>query len=296
MTRAAKPDSIASLLANAAQQLTGDSARLDAAVLLAHVLGKPRTYLLAWPDRQPDAAQQQRYAGLLARRLRGEPVAYLTGWREFWSLELEVTPDTLIPRPETETLVALALQAIPVDAALQIADLGTGSGAIALALASERPRCQVVATDRSVAALAVAKRNAGRLQLNNIEFLAGHWFAPLAGRRFDLVVSNPPYIATQDPHLNTGDVRFEPRGALTAGTHGMEALREIAQDARAHLLDNGRLFMEHGYDQGPAACALLQDMGYLEVRDHPDPAGLDRVVTGEKGSDTFFNSAEKHSC
>lgn len=280
MTRAARPGSIASLLANAAQQLTGDSAHLDAAVLLAHVLGKPRTYLLAWPERQPDTAQQQRYAGLLARRQRGEPVAYLTGQREFWSLALEVTPDTLIPRPETETLVALALQAIPLEAPLLIADLGTGSGAIALALASERPRCHVVATDCSVAALAVAQRNAKRLQLDNIEFLAGHWLAPLAGRRFDLIVSNPPYIAAQDPHLDTGDIRFEPRSALTAGTDGMDALRQIAQDARTHLRDNGRLFMEHGYDQGPAACALLQGAGYQEVCDHADTAGLDRVVTG----------------
>lgn len=280
MTRAAKRDSIAALLEHAAQQLTGASARLDAEVLLAHVLERPRSYLFAWPERQPDAAQQQRFAALLARRQHGEPVAYLTGQREFWSLPLEVTRDTLIPRPETETLVALALQAIPPDAALLVADLGTGSGAIALALASERPRCHIVATDRSLAALSVAQRNAERLQLHNIEFMHGDWFAALGARRFDLVVSNPPYIAMNDPHLDSGDVRFEPRTALAAGSTGLDALRQISQQARAHLCNHGHLLLEHGYDQGPAVCALLREAGYSEVQDHPDTAGLDRVASG----------------
>jgi release factor glutamine methyltransferase len=275
-------DSIAALLAHATRQLGDTGARLDAEVLLAHALGRPRSYLFAWPERRPDPAQAQCFARLLSRRQRGEPVAYLTGRREFWSLPLEVTADTLIPRPETETLVALALQGIAPDAELTIADLGTGSGAIALALAHERPRCRLVATDRSTAALAVARRNAGHLQIHNIEFVAGDWLAPLAGRRLDLVVSNPPYIPAQDPHLDQGDVRFEPRNALAAGNDGLEAIRRILRDAPACLRDDGRLLMEHGYDQGPAVCTLLVQAGYREVEDHPDPAGIDRVASARR--------------
>jgi release factor glutamine methyltransferase len=280
MNRATDPHSIAGLLAQATQRLHGDTARLDAEVLLAHALNRPRSYLFAWPERTPSRAQQQHFDQLLAARRRGEPVAYLTGRREFWSLPLAVTPATLIPRPETETLVALALETIAPEADLEIADLGTGSGAIALALASERPRCRLVATDRCAAALEVARRNAMRLQLPDIEFLAGDWCNPLAGRRFDRIVSNPPYVAASDPHLGRGDVRFEPRAALSAGADGLDALRRIVREARAHLKEDGWLLLEHGHTQGTAVRKLLLEAGYASVAVHADPAGRERVATG----------------
>jgi release factor glutamine methyltransferase len=280
MNRATDPLSIAGLLARATQLLHGDTARLDAEVLLSHVLGQPRSYLFAWPERTPPAAQCRQFEQLLTARRRGEPVAYLTGRREFWSLPLAITPATLIPRPETETLVALALETIPAHASLAVADLGTGSGAIALALASERPGCHIVATDRSEDALAIARRNADRLQLRNIEFLAGDWCKPLADRRFDRIVSNPPYVAATDPHLARGDVRFEPRAALAAGPDGLDALRRIAREARTHLNEHGWLLLEHGHDQGTAVHALLREAGYTALSVHPDLAGLERVTAG----------------
>jgi release factor glutamine methyltransferase len=281
MTRTGKPVTIAHLLAQATARLNTDTARLDAEVLLAHVLDKPRSHLFAWPDNTPDDAQLQRFEQALARRLAGEPVAHLTGRREFWSLPLRVTQDTLIPRPETETLVTQALGVIPTGSPLAIADLGTGSGAVALAIASERPDCRVVATDSSAAALAVARSNAQTLHVNNIEFLQGDWCTALQGT-FDLVVSNPPYIAALDPHLETGDVRFEPRSALAAGETGMDALSAIAHCAAEHLNAGGWLMMEHGYDQSDAARQLLESTGYRDIDDIRDDAGLDRVIRGRK--------------
>jgi release factor glutamine methyltransferase len=286
MTRSTEPRSIAELLALAAQQLPGDSARLDAEILLAHALAQPRSYLFTWPERRPDADHQLQFMALLARRRQGEPVAHLTGQREFWSLMLQVTPDTLIPRPETETLVELALQLIPADATWQIADLGTGSGAIALALASERAACRIVATDSSSAALGVAQANAAQLGLHNITFIAGDWCAPLNERGFEMIVSNPPYIRAQDPHLDAGDLRFEPRSALVAGSDGLDALRRIATQARACLRPGGILLLEHGWDQGPQARRLLQEQGYMEIATHPDTAGRDRVVSGRQYAKT----------
>lgn len=282
MSSRTEPLTIAQLLAHACLHLDTPSARLDAEVLLAHALDRPRSHLLAWPDKVPDRAERERFATLLARRGNGEPVAYLTGQREFWSLALAVTPDTLIPRPETEILVAQALAVTPADARVDIADLGTGSGAIALALAHERPRARILATDRSAAALAVARANALRLGIDNVEFTAGDWCQALGARRFDLVVSNPPYIAAEDPHLARGDVRFEPRDALAAGRDGMAALTAIARCARQHLRDDGWLLLEHGYDQQAATAQLLQALGYRELADYPDDAGLNRVACARR--------------
>lgn len=282
MPRAPEPATIRQLLEDASRQLHSDSARLDAEILLACVLGKPRSHLHAWPERELPPETRARFAALLARRASGEPVAHLTGVREFWSLPLAVTADTLIPRPETETLVMLALEKIPIGSTARIADLGTGSGAIALAIAHERPGCAVTATDASTAAITVARRNARQLGITNVTFLVGHWCEPLPAAPFDLIVSNPPYIAQDDPHLERGDVRFEPRRALAAGPNGMDDLETIAGCARAHLRSGGWLLLEHGYDQGDSITRLLTAEGFLDVSDHVDDAGLGRVAAGRK--------------
>lgn len=265
-------------------QLLRDASRqvdpADAAVLLAHAADRPRSWLHAHADDEADASVVARYADLLARRMAGEPVAYLTGSRGFWRLDLRVTPDTLVPRPETELLVELALDRLPVDRALRIADLGTGSGAIALALAHERPRAQVVATDASVAALEVARDNAGALRIGNLAFRHGDWLAPLAGERFDLIASNPPYVALGDPHLDEGDLRFEPPAALSSGVDGLDAIRAIARDAPAHLVAGGWLLLEHGWEQGAAVRELLRQAGFAEVLTGRDLERRDRVTLG----------------
>lgn len=278
----ADPATIRILLAQAVEVLATDSPRLDAELLLACCLDKNRSYLYAWPDVIPPADIQARFRDLVARRVAGEPVAYLLGQREFWSLPLAVTPATLIPRPETETLVALALARIPAGADALIADLGTGSGAIALAIARERPRCRIIATDISQDALAVAAANAQRLGLSNVQCLAGDWCSALPDQQFDLIVSNPPYIAEDDSHLTRGDVRFEPRHALASGPQGMDALQHIAGCARARLRPQGWLLLEHGYDQVHAVTRLLHELGYQEVSDYPDDAGLGRVIAGRQ--------------
>ena len=277
----AEPATIRMLLAEAAALLVTDSPRLDAELLLACCLDKDRSYLYAWPEKIPPAAVQTRFRELLARRGAGEPVAYLLGQREFWSLPLAVTPATLIPRPETETLVAVALQLIPADVETCIADLGTGCGAIALAIARERPRCHIIATDISQAALDVAAANAQRLGLSNVHCVAGDWCTALPDMSFDLIASNPPYIAEDDIHLTRGDVRFEPRHALAAGPEGMDALREITRCAGERLRPEGWLLLEHGYDQVETLARLLQTSGYEQVSDYPDTAGLGRVVAGQ---------------
>ncbi|WP_243041888.1 peptide chain release factor N(5)-glutamine methyltransferase [Dyella sedimenti] len=262
-------------LAGAAHAL-GD--RLEAELLLVHVLGKPRSWLIAHADDALDDAQAAAFDALVRRRRDGEPVAYLVGHRGFWSLELEVTPATLIPRPETELLVELALARLPAQA--RVADLGTGSGAIALSIAHERPQAQVVATDASEAALAVARRNAARLGIGNVRFVPGDWLAPLPGERFDAIVSNPPYIEAGDPHLGQGDLRFEPTSALASGADGLDDIRRIVADARAHLHPGGWLMMEHGWNQGAAVRALLEAAGYGEVFTAQDLEGRDRISGG----------------
>jgi release factor glutamine methyltransferase len=252
----------------------------DAAVLLAHAVGRPRSWLYAHGDDDIEAATADAFASLLARREAGEPVAYLIGRRGFWRFDLAVTPDTLIPRPETELLVELALARLSPERALRIADLGTGSGAIALALAHERPRVQVVATDASAAALDVARGNAEALRIGNLAFRHGDWLAPLASECFDLIASNPPYIAAADPHMGEGDLRFEPGAALASGDDGLDAIRVIVRDAPAHLVPGGWLLLEHGWEQGAAVRALLQRAGFVDVATERDLEARDRVTLG----------------
>ena len=250
----------------------------DARALLAHALDRPPAWLFAHGDEAIDEAAQRRFEDLLARRLQGEPVAYLLGRRGFWAFDLMVSPQTLIPRPETELLVELALQRAPPGAGLRLADLGTGSGAIALALAHERRQAQVVAVDVSEGALEVARANARALRLGNVEFRQGDWLAPLAGERFDLIASNPPYIALGDAHLDA--LRYEPEPALSSGRDGLDAIRTIVRDAPANLHPGGWLLLEHGWDQGDAVRALLQASGFDDVRTHRDLEGRDRVSSG----------------
>ncbi|WGZ93027.1 MAG: peptide chain release factor N(5)-glutamine methyltransferase [Candidatus Thiothrix putei] len=270
------------LLAEAIQQLQShsDSAQADAEILLTHCLQKSRTYLYTWPEKTVDSVTEATFRQLLAERLRGVPIAYLTGQREFWTLNLKVTPDTLIPRPETELLVETALSLLPTYPA-NILDLGTGTGAIALSLASERPDISITACDFSTAALAVAIENAHNHQIRNVNFLHSDWFAALPSQRFDVIVSNPPYIETNDPHLTQGDVRFEPITALTAGHDGLDDIRHIVQNAPPWLVNGGWLLLEHGYNQGTAVMALLQTAGFQQVRCLPDLAGNDRVTLGQ---------------
>ncbi len=252
----------------------------DARALLAHALERPPVWLFAHGDEPIDAVAHQRFEALLTRRIAGEPVAYLTGRRGFWAFDLMVSPHTLIPRPETELLVELALERAPPDTALRMADLGTGSGAIALALAHERPRAQVIAVDVSEGALAVARANARALDLANVEFRQGDWLAPLAGERFHLIAGNPPYIADADPHLREGDLRFEPARALSSGPDGLEAIGIIVREAPAHLHPGGWLLLEHGWAQGEAVRALLRASDFEEVQTHFDLEERDRVSSG----------------
>ncbi len=255
-----------------------DSPSLDAAVLLCHVLQKPRSYLLTWPEKVLTVEQQTEFDALLTRRLSGEPVAYIIGEREFWSLPLKVSPSTLIPRPDTERLVELALEKaeqIPGD----ILDLGTGTGAIALALASELPARHVFGVDLRHEAQQLAIENSQRLQITNVTFLQGSWFTPLVeGIKFALIVSNPPYIEESDPHLEQGDVRFEPKSALVAEDNGLADIKYIAQTAREYLLAEGWLLFEHGYEQATAVQTILKELGYQAITTEQDYAGNDRVT------------------
>jgi release factor glutamine methyltransferase len=255
------------------------SARLDAEWLLAAILGKTASYLRTWPEREVPAACAERFAADLARRRRGEPVAYILGRQGFWSLELEVAPDTLIPRPDTELLVEAALQLLPT-APARVLDLGTGTGAIALALAAERPAWQLCGVDRIEAAVALAERNRQRLGLNNAVFIVSDWFAGLDGKRFEMIVSNPPYIPTSDPHLQQGDVRFEPQSALVAGSDGLDDIRTIIAQAPAQLQPGGWLLLEHGYDQAEAVRALLVSHGFEDVQSRLDLGGHQRISLG----------------
>ncbi|MGU5686036.1 peptide chain release factor N(5)-glutamine methyltransferase [Aeromonas allosaccharophila] len=262
----------------------GESPRADADVLLCHLLDCRRSYLMTWPERELDAAQQATLQGWLARRLNGEPIAHLVGEREFWSLPLKVSPATLIPRPDTEVLVEQALTKIPLGPCA-VLDLGTGTGAIALALKSERPEIDVWAVDRMVDAAALARENSAALGLP-IEVRDGSWFEPLGEPdrdetpRFAVIVSNPPYIDGADPHLEQGDVRFEPRSALVADDAGLADIRHIVAHAPAYLLADGWLLLEHGWDQGEAVRQLLRDGGYREVATVRDYGDNDRVTLG----------------
>ncbi|WP_147460507.1 peptide chain release factor N(5)-glutamine methyltransferase, partial [Pseudomonas savastanoi] len=248
----------------------------------AAALGKPRSFLHTWPERIVSTEAALAFAGYLQRRRTGEPVAYILGQQGFWKLDLEVAPHTLIPRPETEMLVEAALELAPAFAPAKVLDLGTGTGAIALALANERQQWKVTAVDRVPEAVALAERNRQRLQLDNAHVLNSHWFSALEGRQFDLIISNPPYIADADPHLSAGDVRFEPSSALTAGSDGLDDLRTIIADAPVHLSADGWLLLEHGYDQGPAVRELLIRHGFERIQTRRDLGEHERITFGCK--------------
>jgi release factor glutamine methyltransferase len=255
-------------------------ARLEAQILIARALDVDRAWLIAHDRDVLTAAQQDAIESLIARRANGEPVAYILGEREFYGRTFKVTPDVLIPRPETELLVEAALEHLPENTACRILDLGTGSGAIAITLALQRPLSTVLAVDASPAALAIAQENARRLGAANVECVTGHWYATLDVKKFDIIVSNPPYIAASDPHLASGDLRFEPRQALASGADGLDDLRQIISGAPAHLAEVGWLLLEHGCDQAAAVTALLQQHGFEAIRTLQDLAGHDRVSTG----------------
>lgn len=259
------------------QHLAG--ARLDAELLLCNVLALARTGLYAAPHTLVTPAQAGHYRQLINDRKAGKPLAYLTGNKEFWSLEFAVDAHTLIPRPETECLVELALTLIPTDAAMSVADLGTGSGAIAIALASERPRCRITATDICEQALAVARTNAARHGLRQIDFIQSDWYAELHGR-FDSIVSNPPYVADGDIHLHGDGTAHEPRLALNGGRDGLESINRIVRQAPAHLNSGGWLLVEHGYDQGQAVRDLFIQTGFTDVQSQRDYAGIERMTRG----------------
>lgn len=270
---------------------------LDARVLLRHVLAANDAALLAHPERVLDPGQQQRFAALAARRGAGEPIAYLTGLREFFGLEFRVTPAVLIPRPETELLVELALEIIPRDRLCRVLDLGTGSGCVGISIARERPLARVVMTDSSADALALARENAARIlggcskapssregagNLGAVEFVASDWFSALGRERVDVLVSNPPYVAADDPHLAQGDLRYEPRAALIAGGDGLDCIRLIVAKAPQYLASGGVLAFEHGYNQAARCRELLAQSGFRDICSRRDLAGIERVTSGAR--------------
>lgn len=261
---------------------SSDSPRLDAELLLAHALNKPRTWLYQTLSAVVPADAADRYAALLGQRATHRPVAQLIGTREFWSLRLQVTADTLVPRPETELLVELALKRIPPDTQQAVADLGTGTGAVAIAIASERPQCHVLATDLSAAALAVARQNTAALGVENISFHSGDWFAALNEARLAVIVSNPPYIADNEWDETDPDLRFEPRLALRGGPDGLADIRHIVSAAPAHLESGGWLLLEHGFRQATAVQSLLRQAGFGSISTHADLAGQPRVTEGQR--------------
>ncbi|MHB1590234.1 MAG: peptide chain release factor N(5)-glutamine methyltransferase [Sulfuricella sp.] len=255
--------------------------RLEAQILLCHIIQQPRAYLAAHDCDPISPEQAAAFAALLQRRLQGEPIAYILGEREFYSLDFKVTPAVLIPRPETELLVELALAHIPAGHPCRVLDLGTGSGAVAVTLALHRPRTEMVAVDQSAAALEVARGNAQRLGAGNLRLIQSNWYSALAGETFELIVSNPPYIAAADPHLAHGDLRFEPPTALASGKDGLDDIRTIVRGAAAHLKPGGWLLFEHGYDQAAACRELLVQAGFGQVASAADLAGIERVSYGQ---------------
>ena len=258
-----------------------DSARLDAEILLARAIDVPRSYLIAHPEDTLDDVARERLACVLDRRIAGEPMAYITGIKEFWSLELMVSPAALIPRPESELMVELALREIPRTASSQVLDLGTGSGAIALAIASERVMCEVTATDIDPDALAVAMQNARQLSIGNITFVEGNWTEAVTGLKFDVVVSNPPYVRDGDHALKT--LRFEPHAALVGGRDGLDAIRVLARDCEAILSADGILFLEHGAEQQRDVEKILLEQHWSSIECHNDLAGQPRVTMARRG-------------
>lgn len=262
----------------ASQLPDSDSAKADARVLLCFVLQKGQSYLYTWPDAELDSHQQARFEALIKRRVAGHPVAYLTGYRDFWSLTLQTSPATLIPRPETECLVEAALSRLPQSPA-RLCDLGTGTGAVALAIASERPDMSVTGVDVIDEAVALAALNAKRNDINNAVFLKSHWFDEVEGL-FNMIVSNPPYVEADSDYLGQGDVRFEPATALTSGQDGLNDIRLIIARAPHYLNDGGWLLLEHGYNQAAAVQRLMRDHGFSHIETIQDLAGIDRVTLG----------------
>lgn len=275
---------ISALIKDSTQRLAevSDTARLDAEVLLCHVLKKDRSYLISWPEKNIDATQLEQFQRLITLRQQGHPVAHLTKQKEFWSLNLQVSPDTLIPRPETELLVEQILNNYDSSRSVSLLDLGTGSGAIALAIASERPQWHITATDQSLAALNIAQDNARQLGLSNIQFKSGYWYDAITDRHFDIIVSNPPYIASSDPHLSLGDVRFEPDTALISGQDGLDDIRHIVDHSRSYLKPDGMLIIEHGYDQKSAINTIFQNFGFIKIKQIIDLSGQARTTSGIK--------------
>ena len=276
-----EPFSVRDALAWAGRQLAEQSGTpgLDAEVLLGHVLNRNRAWLRAWPEHGLTPGQSVQFMQSVTQRAEGFPIAYLTGEREFWSRRFLVRPDVLIPRPDTELLIELALDIIPTHQPARILELGTGSGIIAITLAAERSNAHIAATDISQNALDIAHLNAARLGTQNLEFWHGSWLDPVPSNlAFDLIVSNPPYIAEQDPHLTRGDLRFEPLLALVSGSDGLDAIRQIAKTAHTFLKPGALLLLEHGYQQAPAVAALLENLGYTHVRHHTDLQGHQRAT------------------
>lgn len=275
---------IIELLTEARSKLTGPEAIQESGLLLAEICGITRSHQLIHPDEELTEKQCQQFDSAIKRRIAGEPLAYITGSRGFWDMDLQVTPDVLIPRPDTECLVEQALRRIPADVRWQIADLGTGSGAIALVLARERPLCEIIATDLSMATLVIAKENARLQDVKNISFAAGSWFQPIKNRLFEMIVCNPPYIPADDPHLKQGDLPAEPEHALISGDDGLDAIRKIISGSVLHLRPSGFLLLEHGYDQAIKVIELLRNEGFKEIFTEKDYGGNDRV-TGGRNSD-----------
>ncbi len=272
---------VKTLLDDAERQIVdSDTPRLDAEVLLGHVMGRNRAWLYTWPEKCPDEACAQRFKELVERRALGEPIAYLTGIKEFWGLPLQCDATTLIPRPETELLVSVALE-LPLPEQATVLDLGTGTGAIALALAREKPRWQIHATDCVAGAIKLAKTNAKNLGVKNVSWHGGDWFQTLeADLRFDLIVSNPPYVCADDPHLELGDVRFEPRSALVAGDDGLAAIRRLASIAGQWMNSHSWLLLEHGYNQAASVSNILHSEGFSSLRYFEDLNGHRRASLG----------------
>lgn len=273
---------IKQILTEARTTLASPDARLEAELLLEAICAISRSRQFSHPDEQLREDQVEQYKSALERRLSGEPLAHITGRRGFWDVDLRVTPDVLIPRSDTEILVEQALQRIPYNARWQIADLGTGSGAIAIVIARERPQCELTATDNSAAALALARENATALGVNNISFVAGSWGQPLKLRQFDVILSNPPYIRTDDPHMLRGDLPAEPIQALVSGSDGLDAIRRIIEDSATCLKPNGWLLLEHGYDQAAEVSDLLQHADFNEIFTQKDYGGNSRVTGGRR--------------
>lgn len=274
---------IQSALKDASKKLleSSDSAYLDAEVLLCHTIDKPRSHLRAWPEKELQPIQKQHYLKLIKQRQQGLPIAYITGNKEFWSRDFKVNPSVLIPRPDTELLIELSLHLVANKTNPKVIDLGTGSGIIAITLAAERPDIKIIATDISNQALDIARQNAKTHQVEHIQFFQSNWFSNVPQSKFDLILSNPPYIANDDIHLSQGDLRFEPTGALISEEQGLRDIKNISQNAHHYLDTNGTLLIEHGFNQQLDVQAIFNSDRYTNIKTHTDLSGNPRVTTAQ---------------